>query len=82
MNPIIENTKKILQSRGLKQKAFAGMAGYTEQQFSRMMTGRDIIAWDDILKIANALEITPNDLYGIKERSESDGKSKNHGHTG
>lgn len=82
MNPIIENTKKILQSRGLKQKAFAGMAGDTEQKFSRKMAGYSPITWEDILKIANALEITPNDLYGIKERSESDGESKNHGHTG
>ncbi|MDE5738488.1 MAG: helix-turn-helix domain-containing protein [Oscillospiraceae bacterium] len=67
---MIINTRKFLQNKGLKQKAFAEMAGYTEQQFSRMMTGRDIIAWDDILKIANALEVTPNDLYGIRVTRE------------
>ena len=69
MNPIVRNTKAILSSRGLKQKALAEKAGYTEQQFSRMMTGRDLITWEDILKIANALEVTPNDLFGIKNNS-------------
>lgn len=70
MNPIVKNTKKILQERGLKQKAFAEKAGYTEQRFSRKMAGYSPITWEDVLKIVNALEVTPNDLYGIKEEGE------------
>ncbi|MDE6708643.1 MAG: helix-turn-helix domain-containing protein [Oscillospiraceae bacterium] len=66
MNLIIENTKAILQERGLKQKAFAKKAGYTEQKFTRKMSGRSPITWKDILNIANALGITPNELFGIK----------------
>lgn len=73
MNPIIKNTKAILQKRGLKQRAFAEKAGYTEQRFSRKMSGYSPITWEDILKIANALELTPNDLYGISnEKKDSD----------
>ncbi len=65
MNLIIQNTKAILESRGLKQKTFAQKAGYSEQQLSRKLAGHSPITWEDVLKIANALELTPNDLYGI-----------------
>lgn len=34
------------------------------------MAGYSPITWEDVLKIANALEVTPNDLYGIKEEGE------------
>jgi len=68
MNPIIKNTKKFLESKGVKQKAFAEKAGYNEQQFSRKMADRSPITWEDVLKIANALGVTPNDLYGIDSK--------------
>lgn len=70
MNPIIENTRMILESRGLKQKAFAEKAGYSEQQFSRKMAGHSPITWEDILKVSNALEITPNELFGITKKED------------
>ena len=66
MNQIAENTKKIIEEKGLKQKSVAEKAGYTMQQFSRMMNGRNQISWHDVLRIANVLGVTPNDLYGIK----------------
>lgn len=71
MNPIIKNTRTILENRGLKQKAFAEKAGYSEQQFSRKMADRSPITWEDILKIANALEVTPNELFGITKEVKS-----------
>ena len=69
MNLISENVQHILKERGLKKSAFAEQAGYTVQQFSRMMTGSSKIYWDDVLRIANALGVTPNDLYGVSGES-------------
>lgn len=68
MNIITENVLRILKERGLKKGAFAEKAGYTLQQFSRMMTGRARIYWDDVLRLAEALDVTPNDLYGITRK--------------
>lgn len=66
MNLIAENTKRIIEEQGVKQKSIAEKAGYTEQQFSRMMNDRNLISWHDVLRIAEALGVTPNDLYGIE----------------
>lgn len=65
MNTITQNVELIIADKGLKKKSVAIKAGYTKQQFSNLMNGRKIIKPDDIIKIANALEVTPNDLFGI-----------------
>lgn len=59
---IAENTKRILSEKGLKQKALAERLGYNEKEFSNMLNGRKIIKGDDILPIANALGVEPNDI--------------------
>ena len=66
MSIIAENTRNIIKEKGLKNKAVAECAGYTEQKFSRILNGQKIIESKDILRIANALDVTPNDLFGIK----------------
>ena len=66
MSIIAENTRNIIKEKGLKNKAVAERAGYTEQKFSRILNGQKIIESKDILRIANALDVTPNDLFGIK----------------
>ncbi len=66
MSIIAENTRNIIKEKGLKNKAVAERAGYTEQKFSRILNGQKIIESRDILRIANALDVTPNDLFGIK----------------
>lgn len=71
MNPISENVQRILKERGIKKGAFAEKAGYTLQQFSRILTGRSRIYWDDVLRLANALGVTPNELYGINIKEET-----------
>lgn len=65
MNPVIKNIKKIIEERGIKQKAIAAKAGYTAQQFSNMINERKIIECRDVLRISEALDVTPNDLFGI-----------------
>lgn len=61
---IAENTKRIIADKGLKHKAVAKRAGFTDKQFSALMNNRRIIKDTDVVAIANALEVTPNDLFG------------------
>lgn len=61
---IAENTKKIIASKGLKRKAVAERAGFSEKQFSALLNNRRIIKDLDVVAIANALDVTPNDLFG------------------
>ena len=64
---IAENVKKIIRKKCLKQGALAEKAGYDCKKFSNMLNGRKVITDIDVIKIANALEVAPNDLYGITE---------------
>lgn len=61
---IATNTKRIIADKGLKQKAVAAKAGFSDKQFSALMTGRRIIKDVDVMAIAIALDATPNELFG------------------
>lgn len=61
---IAENTKRIIEYRGLKQKVVAKRAGYSIQQFSALLNKRKVIKDVDVIAIANALDVTPNELFG------------------
>ena len=65
---VAQGAREIIKSRGFKQNAIAEKAGYTAKQFNNMLTGRKIIIPDDILRIATALEVTPNELFGITRK--------------
>lgn len=62
-----ENVKAILQERGLKQRPVAKKAGYSEQTFNNMLNGRKVITDVDVLNLATALEVTPNELFEEQE---------------
>lgn len=62
---VATNVRKILDTRGLKQKAVAKRAGYTEQQFSNLLCGRKTIETADVMKLCRALDVMPNELYGF-----------------
>lgn len=64
---IAENTRRIIADKGLKQKVVAAKAGFSEKQFSALMNNRRIIKDLDVIAIANALNVTPNDLFGYKK---------------
>lgn len=67
---VAENIRKIICERGLKQKAVAEKAGYTERTFSDLLCGRKRIDTDDVIRIIRALHVLPNDLYGITSESD------------
>lgn len=69
MNTLATNIELIIENKGLKKKSVAVKAGYTKQQFSNLINGRKIIKPEDIIKIAMALEVTPNDLFGFSNKT-------------
>lgn len=69
MNTIATNIELIIEDKGLKKKSVAVKAGYTKQQFSNLINGRKTIKPEDIIKIAMALDVTPNDLFGFSNKT-------------
>lgn len=64
-NATSEYIKAIIQERGLKQNAVAYKAGYSKQMFNYMLNNHRGIKDIDVLRIADALGVTPNELFGI-----------------
>ena len=67
---VIFNIRSIIDSKGLKHKVIAEKAGYSIQQFSNLLNQRKNIECSDIWRIATALDVTPNELFGIKPGEE------------
>ena len=67
MSVVAENTRRIIRERGMRQKDAADRANIPEKLFSSMMCGRKVIREADVLSIARALDVTPNELFGITE---------------
>lgn len=65
--PVAENIAKIIMDLDLKQRAVAKKAGFEPQTFSDMLNGRKLIKLCDVVNIAEALGVSPNELFGIKE---------------
>lgn len=66
---VAENIRRIISSKGLKNGAVAARAGFSDKQFSALLCKRRIIRDVDVIAIANALEVTPNELFGYARPS-------------
>lgn len=64
---VAANIKDIIKASGLKQKAVAEKSGFGDKEFSNLLNGRKRIGAEHIPAIANALGVTPNDLYKPRE---------------
>lgn len=60
--PAAENIKRIIKKENYKQKKIADLAGYSDQSFSDMLTGRRLIKIIDLINISKALNVDVNDL--------------------
>ena len=67
MEIITETAKKIIHRKGLKQRAVAILAGYTEKQLSDLLCGRKIMKASDAKRICDALNVTPNELFAVED---------------
>ncbi len=61
--PIPANISRIIQDKGLIQRAVAERAGFSAQQFSDMLNGRKIIKPCDILAISDVIGVNVGDLF-------------------
>lgn len=68
---IADNTRRIIAEKGLKHRAVADKAGFTAKQFSAILNHRKIIKDVDVEAIANALEVTPNELFAKAETRDT-----------
>ena len=62
-DPIAAAIRRIIDERGLVQKAVALRAGYTPQQFSDMLNDRKVIRASDVKPITNALGVSIQELF-------------------
>lgn len=68
---VATNIKKVIEEKGAKQKTIACASGFNEKEFSNMLNGRKIIKADDVLPIAVALGVTPNDLLKYPDQPQA-----------
>lgn len=72
--PVAFGISKAIKEKGFKQTYVAESAGYTPQELSDMLNGRRLIKACDIPRIAKALGVEINYLFGIEKRSVEDEK--------
>lgn len=63
MDIIVQNIRRIMHEKGLKQKYVADKSEFTEQEFSNMLNGRKRIDVSYISRICYALDVQPNELF-------------------
>lgn len=62
-NPVANNIMHIMKAKGLKQCAIAARAGYSSQALNDMLKGRRLIKVNDVVVLANALDVSPGCLF-------------------
>lgn len=75
VSTVVENTRRIIAQKGLKNGAVAARAGYTEKQFSAILCRRRAVRDTDIIAISEALEVTPNELLGFTNQPVAKGRA-------
>lgn len=60
---VADNIKRIIKSKGLKQKSIAKQMGMREQKFSDMLNNRNSIKACDIVKLMKILNVSANELF-------------------
>lgn len=64
---VCDRLKLYMKEKGYKQKVIAEKSGFTENQMSQILNGRRDITADEFETICNALNATPNDIYGVSK---------------
>ncbi len=68
--PVASNIIRIIDQGGLKKKAVAEKAGYSEQMFSDMLNGRKIIKIIDVERLGKALGVDVNALFAAEKEEK------------
>ncbi len=62
---LISNVKSLIDDKGLKQGYVAKRCGFTPQEFSNIVNGRQLLRSEYIPDIAEAIGVTPNEIFGV-----------------
>ena len=60
---VAKNARRIIEERGLKQVRVAERANIPAKVFNHLLCGRKVMRDIEIIAIANALDVTPNELF-------------------
>lgn len=63
MDVVVQNIRRIMNEKGLKQRFVAEKSEFTEQEFSNLLNGRKRMDVSYINRICFALSVQPNDLF-------------------
>jgi len=66
---VSRNLSEIIEEKGIKKRVVAERAGLTPKMLSDMLGGKKIIRDSNILPLATALGVTPNELFGLKNEA-------------
>lgn len=61
--PLSKGIQILIDKKGFKNLYIAKKAGFTSQELSDMLNGRKLIKACDIPKLANALEVSADEIY-------------------
>ncbi len=61
-NNLCQNVRKIRELKGFTQEYLASKLGISQRAYSKIESSETRIDWGKILKIADVLNISPNDL--------------------
>ena len=77
MNTFGDNVKRLREAKGLSQDELAKMAGYTSRStISCIESGKRDCTQKQILALANALNVSPGELFDNKENCAPQDKRK------
>ena len=71
---IVQNLRKIMTDKGLKQAAMADFAGITASQYSKVMSGSVQLSLQQLSNLATNLGMREIDIITYPERFVSDRK--------
>jgi transcriptional regulator with XRE-family HTH domain len=70
---IVSHVAELRKTLGLTQRQLADIVGVTETTVRNWENNRSGVEWfERIAKLCNALQCTPNDLFGYKKIPDSD----------
>ena len=72
MNQITENLHRIIKERNITQKELAQSSGLTESAISRYLKGDRIPRGVSLIRIAESLNVSIDELVGFKPNKEED----------
>lgn len=63
-----DNLKRILKRKGMKQSVFSKALGIPRQRITDIISGRRLVYPSEIMQMAKALDVSPNELFGMGNR--------------